>query len=172
MKLKLIATMCLMWAVVMVSPLQSVSVFAQAKQTKDTKNKKKKKVGSDEVSATKGMSNSKGSDTDANIKQGEMLNDANAPSGMPSAKGGGNSKGAAYDCEVQLDNWTAWNVKIYINGYYRGVLSGGGESTLYYTPGQTTVYARADFTDGTYYTWGPKTYTCGANQFIYFKMNP
>ncbi|MCY7377474.1 MAG: hypothetical protein LH472_16070 [Pyrinomonadaceae bacterium] len=169
MKLKLIAAMCLLNLVMAGSPLMSSSVFAQAKQTKD--NKKKKQVG-DTVSGTKGTSGSKGADSDPNIKQGEMLNDADAPMGLPTAKGGGNSKGAAYDCEVQLDNWTGWNVKIYINGNYRGVLSGGAESTLYYTPGQTTIYARADFTDGSYYTWGPKTYQCGANQFIYFKMNP
>ena len=171
MKFKLIATMCLMWAIVMVSPLATMSVSAQMKQTKD--NKKKKKVGSDEVSSSKGASNSKGSDTDPNIKEGgEMMNSMDAPGTLPTAKGGGKGKGAAYDCEVQLDNWSAWNVKIYINGEYRGYLSAGGESTLYYTPGQTTIYARADFTDGTYYYWGPKTYTCGANQYIYFKMNP
>lgn len=162
--------MCLMWAIVMVSPLTTTSIFAQTKQTKD--DKKKKKAGGDEVSSAKGASNSKGSDTDPNIKEGEMANDMNAPGSMPTAKGGGKSKGAAYDCEVRLDNWSAWNVKIYINGAYRGYLSAGGESTLYYTPGQTTVYARADFTDGTYYYWGPKTYSCGANQYIYFKMNP
>ncbi len=161
--------MCLLGLVLAGSPLTAADVFAQAKQTKD--NKKKKKVG-DEVKAAKGMSNSKGSDSDPNIKQGEMTNDADAPGGLPASKGGGNSKGAAYECEVQLDNWSAYNVKIYINGNYRGYLSGGGESTLYYTPGQTTIYARADFTDGSYFTWGPKTYECGANQYIYFKMNP
>lgn len=169
MKLKLMTAMCLLALVLIGSPLTASTTFAQAKQTKD--NKKKKQVG-DTVKATKGMSNSKGSDTDPNIKQGETLNDIDALMGMPTAKGGGKGKGAAYDCEVQLDNWTAYNVKIYINGNYRGFLSAGGESTLYYTPGQTTIYARADFTDGTYFTWGPKTYSCGANQFIYFKMNP
>ena len=169
MKLKLMTAMCLLALVLVGSPLMVSTTFAQAKQTKD--NKKKKQVG-DTVKATKGMSNSKGSDTDPNIKQGETLNDIDALMGMPTAKGGGKGKGAAYDCEVQLDNWTAYNVKIYINGNYRGFLSAGGESTLYYTPGQTTIYARADFTDGTYFTWGPKTYSCGANQFIYFKMNP
>lgn len=170
MKLKVIATMCLMWAIVMVSPLTTVSVFAQTKQTKD--NKKKKQVGSDTVSSTKGATGSKGADSDPNIKSGEAANDMDAPNGLPTTKGGGKGKGAAYDCEVQLDNWSAWNVKIYINGNYRGYLSAGAESTLYYTPGQTTIYARADFTDGTYYYWGPKTYSCGANQYIYFKMNP
>ncbi len=169
MKLKLMIAMCLLGLVLAGSPLMSSNVFAQAKQTKD--NKKKKQVG-DTVKGAKGMSNSKGSDTDPNIKQGEMLNDMDALMGLPTAKGGGKGKGAAYDCEVQLDNWTAYSVKMYVNGNYRGFLSGGGETTLYYTPGQTTIYARADFTDGSYYTWGPKTYECGANQFIYFKMNP
>ena len=169
MKLNLIATMCLMWAIVMVSPLTTVSVFAQTKQTKD--NKKKKKAGGDEVSSSKSATGSKGGDTDPNIKEGEAANNMEAPGTLPTAKGG-KSKGAAYDCEVQLDNWSAWIVKIYINGAYRGYLSAGAESTLYYTPGQTTIYARADFTDGTYYYWGPKTYNCGANQYIYFKMNP
>lgn len=169
MKIKLMFAMSLLGLVMAGSPLMSSTAFAQVKQTKS--NKKKKQVG-DEVKGTKGMSNSKGSDSDPNIKQGEMMNDMDALMGLPTAKGGGKGKGAAYDCEVQLDNWTAYNVKIYINGNYRGVLSGGGESTLYYTPGQTTIYARADFTDGSYYTWGPKTYSCGANQFIYFKMNP
>ena len=169
MKFKLMIAMCLLGLVLAGSPLMSSTAFAQAKQTKA--NKKKKQVG-DEVKGAKGMSNSKGSDSDPNIKQGKTLNDIDALMGMPTAKGGGKGKGAAYDCEVQLDNWTAYSVKMYINGNYRGFLSAGGESTLYYTPGQTTIYSRADFTDGSYYTWGPKTYECGANQFIYFKMNP
>ena len=169
MKLKLMFAMCLLGLVMAGSPLMSSTASAQVIRTKN--NKKKKQVG-DEVKGTKGMSSSKGSDDDPNVKQGETLNDVDALMGMPTAKGGGKGKGAAYDCEVQLDNWTAYNVKIYINGYARGYLSGGGETTLYYTPGQTTIYARADFTDGSYYTWGPKTYDCGENQLIYFRMNP
>ncbi len=175
MKIRLLLlpmALLLMWAVLFSSPLQSISgtVTVMAQNSKDVKKKKKKLQESVTVTASKGTS-SKGGDADANITQAEMPNVIDMKMDLPISKGGGKGKGGgASDCEVQLDNWTSWNVKMYINGNFRGTLSGGNESYLYYTPGKLTLYARADFSDGSYLYWGPKSYTCLENQYVYFKM--
>jgi hypothetical protein len=62
------------------------------------------------------------------------------------------------------------NIKTYVNGRYRGAMGGYDDALLHMAPGYITVYARADFTDGTYLAWGPQSYTCSENQYIYFKM--
>lgn len=110
---------------------------------------------------------SKGPAQDANISQPEKPNDRSDKPQPPASKGG-TAKGAG--CEVQLDNWTPWNVKIYIDGSYVGTMIPWGESYTYAMPGRVRVYARADFSDGSYLYWGPRDYRCGANQYIYFKM--
>lgn len=174
MKLKLTTALCLMWSIVMFSPMTAMTAFAQDSmkmQTKDDKKKKKKQKRQDvELKAMKGTMTGKGMDSDPNIKEGESLNNPNGPKTPPMSKGGGTSKGASSDCEVQFDNRTDLNVKTYVNGRYRGAMGGYDDALLHLYPGYVTVYARADFSDGTYLSWGPQSYTCSENQFIYFKM--
>lgn len=110
---------------------------------------------------------SKGDNTDKNIKQEAMANDPKARHDAPAAKGG-KSKGGG--CRVQLDNSTEWFIRIYVDGIYRGTMDPWGDNSVYVLPGDTTVYARADFTDGSYRYWGPKVYDCGTNEYINFKM--
>jgi hypothetical protein len=122
-----------------------------------------------ELKATK--STTRGEGADANIKSDKETNDPNAQFAAPTKKGGAKTRGGGY-CEVRFDNRSQWFVKLYIDGTYRGTLSPYGDSVGYTMPGETTVYARADFDDGSYYYWGPKGYDCGPNQYIYFRMNP
>lgn len=178
MKLKLTTVFCLMFSVLMFSPMQAMTAFAQdsmKNQTKDDKKKKKKQKRQDvELKAMKGTMTGKGMGSDPNIKEGEELNNPGAAMGqkmtMPIAKGGGTSKGASSDCEVQFDNRTDLNVKTYVNGRYRGAMGGYNDAYMYINPGYITVYARADFTDGTYQSWGPQSYNCSENQYISFRM--
>jgi hypothetical protein len=168
MKTKILVSLCLVWAMVMFSPLQPVMALAKdgVKRAQDNKNKNKNKAGSETVKAGTGETARGG--TDPNIKEDVQMNDKTVKRELPTNKGGKTRGGG--NCEVQLDNWTNWNIKIYINGSYRGTVSGGDEQYLYYTPGRVTIYARADFNDGSYLYWGPKTWSCGSNQYVYFKM--
>jgi|ERR1700686_3275498 len=115
-------------------------------------------------------STTRGEGADPNIKSGEEANDPNAATSAPENKGGAKTRGDL--CEVRFDNRTPWIIKLYVDGNYKGALLPYGDAVAYAWPGGTRVYARADFTDGTYSYWGPQNYDCGPNQYIYFKMNP
>ena len=149
----------------------SVAYGQNTMDVKTPKSKKYKQSKSVEVKSQKKQSTGKGMDEDPNIKQGFMENDPDTPMTVPASKGGGGAKGGGGNCKVMLDNFTNYAIQIYINGDYKGVLYGGNESTLYYTPGQVTIYAKAPFSDGSYNYWGPTTYSCGSNEYIYYKMN-
>ena len=43
----------------------------------------------------------------------------------------------------------------YFDGEYRGNVGPWGDGYGYVGCGETRLYARADFTDGTYSSWGP-----------------
>lgn len=164
-------TLFVMWAVFMFSPVQAITPTATAQNKQDDNKKKNKKQKKQEVTlkSAKGTATGKGA-SDPNIKEDEMPNDPNAKRQPPISKGGGTSKGASYDCEVRFDNRTDLNIKTYVNGRYRGTMGGYDDAYLYIYPGYITVYARADFSDGSYLYWGPQSYTCSENQYINFKM--
>lgn len=153
-KKKLFIYICLMTAIFICTPDFS-ETYAQAGQDQ-------------EVKATDG-STSKGSSKDSNISEDEAPNSKSNKPEPPSSKGG-TSKGSSRGCEVQLDNWTAWRVKVYVDGKFQGTMIPYGQSYTYAVPGRVKVYARADFDDGTYLYWGPRDYSCGPNQYVYFKM--
>lgn len=112
---------------------------------------------------------SRGAEKDPNITSDSQVNDPNAKIDPPPAKGGPASRGGAA-CEVRFDNSTKLYIKVYIDGKYRGTIGPYDDAIGYAYPGETRVYARADFDDGTYVYWGPKTYDCNSGQYIYFKM--
>lgn len=114
-------------------------------------------------------STTRGAGEDPNIKHGEAANDPNKKVQPPPSKGGTKARGGYY-CEVRVDNWTQWYIKIYVDGDYRGTVGPYDDGVVNVYPGETQVYGRADFNDGSSLSWGPKTYSCGSNQFIYFKM--
>ena len=106
---------------------------------------------------------------DKNIKKDEVLNNTKAPKATAPRSKGGKTRGAA-GCEVRLDNSTGWIIKIYVDGIYRGAMGAYDDSRLVVQAGLTRVYARADFTNGTYKYWGPSDYRCLDNQYINFRM--
>lgn len=170
MKKTLLVALSLVLAMFALSFVQPSVAYGQEKDVKPPKADKYKQSKSVAVSGEKKEAGSKSGTSDSNIKQEYAENDPDTPMTVPSSKGGGGSKGAGGNCKIMLDNWTNYAVNIYINGVYKGILYGGNESTLYYTPGSVTIYAKAPFSDGSYYYWGPTSYTCGSNQYIYYKM--
>ena len=174
MKKTLLVTLSLVLAMFAVSFLMPTAAFGQdtkEKPIKMAKTKKYSKASETEVTSTKKEATGKGMNDDPNIKQEFTENDPDTPMTVPSSKGGGGAKGGGGNCKIMLDNFTNYAIQIYINGEYKGVLYGGNESTLYYTPGSVTIYAKAPFSDGSFSYWGPTTYSCGANQYVYYKLN-
>ena len=162
MKSKLLTLACLLIGALLVLAIPSV----EANNSQRQKSKPKVTV----LKGSKGEA-SRGGEADANIKMGKETNDASVQMDAPPSKGGAVSRGGGY-CEVQFDNRSRWYIKVYVDGNYRGTLSPYGDAVVYALPGSTTVYARADFDDGTFYTWGPSNYSCGAGQYIPFRMLP
>ncbi len=109
-------------------------------------------------------------DADPNIKQGETTNSAKSKIETPPAKGGTTRGGGG--CRVEFDNSTAWYIKVYVDGIFRGTMGPWDDSYVYVIPGITKVYARAEFDDGSYRYWGPKSYDCGPGESINFRMLP
>lgn len=163
MKSSLLTIACLLFAVLLISTTQSAS--SQNTNSAKTKMAKQKVV---EWKGTKAPA-SRGPEADPNIKNDKQTNDPNAQVDAPTKKGGAATRGGG-SCEVRLDNRTPWLIKIVVDGTYRGTLSSYGDGVVNVLPGETTVYARADFDDGTYYYWGPNAYDCGSGQYIYFRM--
>lgn len=107
--------------------------------------------------------------TDTNIKKDDVMNNKKGPQPTAPRRKGGKTRGGE-GCEVRLDNSTGWIIKIYVDGTYRGSMGAYDDSTVNVGAGLTRVYARADFTDGTYKYWGPQDYKCSDNQYINFRM--
>ena len=107
----------------------------------------------------------RGSGADENIKNDSDKNDPNTHVQPPAKKGGEKSRGA---CVVHIDNRTDLIIKIFFNGNFAGAVAAWGDS-LGVVEGQ--VYARADFTDGTYWSWGPKTADCPGGESVTWQLN-
>ncbi|HRN54262.1 MAG TPA: hypothetical protein PK788_12260 [Gemmatimonadaceae bacterium] len=81
----------------------------------------------------------------------------------PSAKApAGTMTRGANDCRVHFDNRSNLFIAAYAQGTYRGELSPWGDVYTYVLAGETRLYARAGFTDGSVSTWGPRLIDCPA----------
>ena len=108
---------------------------------------------------------------DPNIKTENAPNSPNENGRLPVIKGGLKTRGGG-DCKVIFGNYTDYRINLYVNGTYRGTAASYGDAYLYLAPNpETIVYARADFADGSFLFWGPESYDCGANQFVYFRLD-
>jgi hypothetical protein len=146
-------------------PLLAASLFsAPAVDATQKEDKKKQPI---EIKGQKVTT--RGEEKDPNIKSGSDVNDPNARIDPPPSKGGTLSRGGAA-CQVRIDNWTSLYIKIFVDGRYRGTVGPWDDAIYYAYPGETRVYGRADYDDGSYVYWGPKLYDCGSDQYIYFKM--
>lgn len=100
-----------------------------------------------EVTATKGAN--------PNIKTRRAPNDATRIAKAPVEKGGAATKGAYGS--VSVDNWTGYYIDIYMDGDYIGTVSPWGEASGTFPTGTHTLYAYAEFSDGSSLEWGPRT---------------
>lgn len=102
----------------------------------------------------------RGGGKDENIKSTDIpVNDpAQADKPQPEKKRG--------TCQVHVDNRVNLWVKVYVDGDFRGMVSPYGDGYTLAISGPTRLYARADFTDGTYSWWGPITTDCPDGQTI------
>jgi hypothetical protein len=94
---------------------------------------------------------------DPNIKKADATNDkSGAQTPAPPNKGGQKGKGLGPGyVEVTFNNFTPWYVNCFVDGLYRGTVAPWGAMTFATGNGVTTLYARADFVDGTALNWGP-----------------
>jgi len=103
---------------------------------------------------------SRGGATDPNVKDDSAANAKGKASGAPAPqeKSGEKPRGAL--CEVMFDNYTDLYVKTYVDGRYAGTMRPWGELYTYAIAGPTVLYARADYTDGSFDHWGPTRISC------------
>jgi len=92
---------------------------------------------------------------DENIKSTSVKNDPAARMEAPPNKGGTRTRGGF--ATIHVDNHTQWKIQIYIDGDYGGLVGGYGDLYRNTGAGRTVLYGRADFTDGSVKTWGPRT---------------
>lgn len=101
----------------------------------------------------------RGEGKDPNIKvPADNKNDPNNIPKAPPEKGGEKSRGGY--CDVGVKNYTGYKIQIYYGGDYMGVMPAWGSFYVLSTAGTGVLYGRADFTDGSYLTFGPQTFSC------------
>jgi hypothetical protein len=91
--------------------------------------------------------------TDANIKTARSTANAKESAGAqvaPQAKGGPKSRATV--CRFHVDNRTRYSIDIYTDGNYRGSV-GPWDDVFGYVEYGASLYARADFDDGTFVFW-------------------
>ena len=84
---------------------------------------------------------------------------ANEKNPKPEAKTRGDVYGSNYS-DIIVDNYTGYSIDIYVDGSYRGTIAPYDKKVTWAVPGNTRLYAKATFDDGSYLYWGPSvTYT-------------
>ena len=97
--------------------------------------------------------------TDPEVKMEKRTNSAKTESKVvqPPSKG---AKSRGGYCDVVFDNWSAFYIDCYIDGYYEGYVSPYAKGSMTVGGGITRAYAKAEFDDGSYKSWGPVTANC------------
>ena len=101
---------------------------------------------------------SRGGGEDSNIKSKAPQNDP-GKLGTPTPKEKTRGGGPSY-CRLHVDSRVNAYVNIYVDGDFRGTVSPGGDAYGYTGNGGTTLYGRAEFTDGSTASWGPRVINC------------
>ena len=77
----------------------------------------------------------------------------------PEAKSRGDVYGSSYS-DIIVNNYTGYSIDIYVNGSFRGTIAAYDKRVTWAVPGNTRLYGKAYFADGSYLYWGPTvTYT-------------
>lgn len=103
---------------------------------------------------------------DENIKTARGVNVRGQPGEQPpeaKREDGAMSRGSN-SCRVHYDNRTSLHIATYAEGIFRGDVAPWGDLYTYVIGGQTRLYARAGFTDGSVSTWGPRLVECPAGR--------
>jgi len=103
---------------------------------------------------------SRGSGPDANIKKDEKDVTTNAQTPPAPPEKGGQKQRGPNDCWVTTDNSSPWFANVYVDGTYRGQVPPWGKVVFNVGAGNTTLYGRANFPDGSATTWGPRVFLC------------
>ncbi len=147
------------WLPVVCSLALAVALVGMAVSPVMAQGKMAKKAASTANMASDKAGKSK-SGADANVKSTSAQNDSKKAA-EPAIKKDGKTRGyGPYTCVVHVDNRTGWIINAFIDGSFRGVVGGGGDLYVATGNGPTTFYARADFDNGTYIPWGPRSFTC------------
>ncbi|MBI4861052.1 MAG: hypothetical protein HY815_12470 [Candidatus Riflebacteria bacterium] len=112
----------------------------------------------------------RGGGADENIKSDSDKNDPKVQRPAPPDKGGEKTRGLW--AKLHVDNRTPWFVKIYTQKEYDGTIRPYGDGYIRYSPGRVTLYARADFTDGSVKTWGPRYVLMEAGEVTTWSLYP
>ena len=105
---------------------------------------------------------------DKNVKRKTEKNDPRKKIPAPPEKGGPKARGVT--CRISVDNWTGYKVQLFIDGDYSGLIIPWGELATSAITGRTTVYARAEFEDTSYVTFGPVTIDCQDGRTYAWKL--
>lgn len=109
------------------------------------------------------LSPTKGNGADKNVKEARGKN-----SSKKSAATRGN-----LTCRVELENNTDNTIDIYVGGHFRNTM--GPKDSSSFNAGSSIIYAKAEFDDGSYFYWGPRTLKCGdspENGGVHLVFNP
>src|SRR5262249_18482871 len=93
---------------------------------------------------------------DPNIRSETTTNDPNKHAPAQPNKGGEKSKGPGPGVgTLHVDNESPWYIRVFVDGYYWGTVEPWGDLYGYVGRGNTSLYADANFNDGSRLTWGP-----------------
>ena len=81
---------------------------------------------------------------------------SNEKTPKPEIKTRGDVYGASYS-DIVIDNYTGYSVDIYVDGSFRGTIAPYDKKVTWAVPGNTRLYGKATFDDGSYLYWGPYT---------------
>jgi hypothetical protein len=105
---------------------------------------------------------SRGMDENVKVKKRVNGDGIESRASQPADKGG-ISRGSY--CKAYFDNNTKWYIDCYVDGYYEGYVAPWGDGSIFVDGGVTKLYAKAEFTDGSWKSWGPVTRNCEYNVF-------
>lgn len=154
MKIKLLFMFAALVVLSLSVAFSPVSLITETEAQSSDKKERQKKAEKVTQKSEKGS----GTADDKNVTATRTQNSKTSKSTRTTSRGSGQRT-----CNIDLNNETGYVIDIYIDGRYRGTM---GEFDSNYTTtgsGATRLYARAEFSDGSYLYWGPKDMTCGSN---------
>ena len=87
---------------------------------------------------------------------GALKKPTNEKNPKPEKKTRGDVYGSDYS-DIIVDNYTGYSIDIYVDGSFRGTIAPYDKKVTWAVPGNTRLYAKATFDDGSYLYWGPNT---------------